>query len=315
MIAALVILCCLIAAGPPDRAQQAPVKWPVVNSELGVAYPLDQLENTIQCTLESVAVASRFAAAAKNVVAQPGKRLLVLTGSLTNIQTHVYPIGAESVAVFVFSESNERSLSSVDTFGLPDLASLHVNLKPKEKVRFVTVVQIHAEGAIKRVAVRRGNGRIAWYDIQQDLAPMSSVFASGTDLAPKADTSVAKPFDFGAFDMVVESAGPVSSADPSKPDPSSRSYAVTVRVTNALKAPEKFGWQYATPTLVDAEGKALSWNSDVTDTATGKTVGAELEPGKPYLVRYVFSGEPARTLKEFSLAFANAGRTIRVALK
>ena len=104
-------------------------------------------------------MASRFAAAAKNVVAQPGKRLLVLTGSLTNIQTNVYPIGAESVAVFVFSESNERSLSSVDTFGLPDLASLHVNLKPKEKVRFVTVVQIHAEGAIKRVAVRRGNGR------------------------------------------------------------------------------------------------------------------------------------------------------------
>jgi hypothetical protein len=315
MIAALVALCCLAAAVTPAVAQQTPVKWATVNSELGVAYPLDQLENTIQFTLESAAVASRFAATGRNVVAQPGKRLLILTGSLTNIQTHEYPIGPESVAMFVFSETGERSLSSVDTFGLPDLAPLHANLKPKEKVRFVTVVQIHAEGAIKRLAVRRGNGRVAWYDVQKDLTATDSVFLKGLDLAQKAETSAATAFDFGAFDMQVESAGPVSSADNSKPDAASRTYAVTLKVTNVLKAPEKIGWQYATPSLADTGGTALSWNSDLIDSATGKTVGAELEPGKPYLLRYVFSGDPGRTVNAFTLTQANGGRTIAVALK
>jgi hypothetical protein len=217
--------------------------------------------------------------------------------------------------MFVFSETAERSLSSVDTFGLPDLAPLHANLKPKEKVRFVTVVQIHAEGPIKRLAVRRGNGRVAWYDIQKDLSPTASVFLKGLDLAPKAETSAAHAFDFGAFDMQVESAGPVSSADNARPDTSSRTYAVTLKVTNVLKAPEKIGWQYATPSLTDTDGKTLSWNSDLIDTATGKTVGAELDPGRPYLLRYVFSGEPGRTLSVFTLTQANGGRTIGVALK
>lgn len=315
MIAAIVVLCGLAAAGSPALAQQAPIKWATVNSELGVAYPLAQLENTIQFTLESAAVASRFAATGRNVVAQPGKRLLILTGSLTNVQTHEYPIGPESVAMFVFSETAERSLSSVDTFGLPDLAPLHANLKPKETIRFVTVIQIHAEGPIKRLAVRRGNGRVAWYDVQKDVTSGASVFLKGLDLAPRAETSAPRVFDFGAFDMQVESAGPVSSADNSRPDASSRTYAVTLKVTNVLKAPEKIGWQYATPTLADADGRTLSWNSDLIDTATGRTVGAELDPGKPYLLRYVFSGDPGRTLNIFTLTQANGGRTIGVALK
>ncbi len=311
MRTAFVALCFAL----PLAGQQPPVKWPAVNSQLGVAYPLDQLENTIQFTLESVAVASRFAAAGRNVVARPGKRLLILTGSLTNVQSHDYPIGPESLGVNVFSDTAERSLGSDDTFGLPDLAPLHGTLKPREKIRFVTVVQIHAVGSIKRVAVRRGNGRVAWYNIQPALGAAASVFANGLDLAPKAAAGTAAVFDFGAFDIAVVSAGPVSSADNSTSDASSRTYAVTLRVTNALKAPEKFGWQYATPSLADSEEQTLSWNSDLIDTATGRTVVSELEPGKPYVLRYVFSGDAGRALKAFSLTQANGGRTIVVQLK
>jgi len=296
--------------------QQKPTTWPVVNSQIGSSYPLDELENTLMFTLESAAVASRFAAADTNVVAGPRKRLLILTCSLTNIQTHEYPLAGDSLAVNVFSESAERSVSKSDSFILPGLTSFPTNLKPNAKLRFVTVVQIHAEGPIKRVAVFRGSRstRRAWYDVQKDLGKMQSAFSDGTDLRERAGTRVGQAFDLGAFDMVVQSAGPVSSAGAYQSSSSTQVYAVTLKVTNTLRAPEKFGWQYANPTLVDTSGKDLSWSRDLIETASGKSAGPELQPGQSYLLQYVFSAERGRTLKEFTLAL-NAGRTIVVDLR
>ncbi len=287
--------------------------FPAVNSVLGGSYPIDVLENTLQFTLDSVAVASRFAAAQENLVAGPGRRLLILTGSLTNIQTHVYPIGDDPVGFNIFSETGERSVKTfVNSFVLPGLTPLNVNLKPKETVRFVTVLDIYPSGPIKQIAaVRATGGRVSRYDIQKDLGRMQSVFSNGLDLAARAEARIGSTFDFGAFDMVVESAGPVSTAGVYKSSASTQVYAVTVKVTNALRVPANFGWQYATPTLVDVDGKQIGWKSDVIDSATGKSAGPELAPGTPYRLQYVFDAEPGRKLREFTLALP-AGRTIVV---
>lgn len=294
--------------------QQQPITWPAVNSQIGTSYPIDELEHTLMFTLESVAVASRFAAADRNVVAGPGKRLLILTGNLTNVQTNEYPLNSECVTVNVFSETGERAISAPEkSFILPGLTSFPTNLKPKGTLRFVTVVQIHPEGPIKRVAVFRGSRgtRRAWYDVQKDLGTMQSAFSDGTNLRERAETRVGQIFDLGAFDMVVQSAGPVSSAGTYQSSSSTQVYAVTLKVTNALRAPEKFGWQYASPTLVDTSGKELNWSRDLIDSASGKSAGPELLPGQPYLLQYAFSAEPGRRLKEFTLALS-AGRTIVV---
>lgn len=298
--------------GPAVASQPKP-GFPAVNSVLGGSYPIDSLENTLQFTLDSVAVASRFAAAQKNLVAGPGRRLLILTGSLTNIQTHVYPIGDDPVGFNVFSEAGERSVKTfVSSFVLPGLTPLNVNLKPKETVRFVTVIDIYPSGPIKQIAaVRATGGRVSRYDIQKDLGRMQSVFSDGLDLGARAEAKIGSTFDFGAFDMVVESAGPVSAAGAYKSSSSTQVYAVTVKVTNALRAPTNFGWQYATPTLVDVDGKQIGWKGDVIDSATGKSAGPELAPGTPYRLQYVFDAEPGRKLKEFTLTFP-AGRMIVV---
>ena len=313
---AVFLVLALAGVVPETAVQQKPVTWPAVNSQIGGSYAVDELENTLMFTLESVAVASRFAAADTNVVAGPGKRLLILTSSLTNIQTHEYPLGSDSVTVNVFSETAERSASKYESFILPGLTSFPANLKPKETLRLVTVVHMHAKGPIKRVAVFKGSRstRRAWYDVQKDLGTLQSAFSDGTDLRERTETKVGQVFDLGAFDMVVESAGPVSSAGAYQSSSSTQVYAVTLKVTNTLRAPEKFGWQYANPTLVDTSGQELSWSRDLIDSASGKTAGPELQPGKPYLLQYAFSAERGRTLKEFTLAL-NAGRTIVVDLK
>ena len=299
--------------GPATAGLPKPAGLPAVNSVLGGSYPIDRLDGILEFTLDSVAVAGRFATAQKNLVAGPGKRLLILTGSLTNVQTHEYPVGGDPVAFNVFSETGERTVNSgANSFVLPALTPLSGNLKPKETVRFVTVMEIYPAGPIKQLAALRATGgRTAWYDIQKDLGRMQSVFSDGLDLGARAEVKVGDPFDFGAFDMVVESAGPVASAGAYKSSSSTQIYAVTVKVTNALRAPASFGWQYATPTLVDAAGKQIGWKSDVIDSASGKPAGPELAPGTPYRLQYVFDAEPGRKLQEFTLALP-AGRTIVV---
>jgi alpha-tubulin suppressor-like RCC1 family protein len=299
--------------GPAIAGQPKPASLPAVNSVLGGSYPVDRLDGILQFTLDSVAVASRFATAQQNLVAGPGKRLLILTGSLTNVQTYDYPIGGDMVAFNVRSETGERTVNSGgNSFALPGLMPLSGNLKPKETVRFVTVMEIYPAGPIARLAAFRATGgRIAWYDIQKDLGRMQSVFSDGLDLGARAEARIGSAFDFGAFDMVVESAGPVSSAGAYRSSASTQTYAVTVKVTNALRAPASFGWQYATPTLVDADGRQIGWKSDVIDSATGKSAGPELAPGTPYRLQYVFDAEPGRKLKEFTLA-SSGGRTIVV---
>ena len=309
LAAALVVFALMPQAPAPARA-------PAINSKIGGAYPIDELENTLTYTLESVAVASRFASAERNVVAPGGKRLLILTSSVTNVQTHVYPLASDSVAFNVFAENGARSLNGLDSFILPGLTSYPTNVKPKETLRFVTVVQIHGEGPIKQMAVVKGSRttRRAWYDVQKDLGTMTSVFAKGSELRDTAETTMGQTFDLGPFDMTVESAGPVASAGPYQSSASLQVYAVAVKVTNVLRAPEKFGWQYGKPTLVDAAGKELSWTKDIIDAATGKSVAAELPAGQPYVVQYAFTAERGLTPKTFTLAM-NGGRTIVVQLR
>jgi hypothetical protein len=87
---------------------------------------------------------------------------------------------------------------------------------------------------------------------------------------------------------------------------------VTLKVTNPLRLPEKFGWQYAKPTLVDTTGKELSWNRDLIDSATGTSV-AEVPAGQPLTLQYAFTAERGRRLKTLTLSM-NDGRTIVVNL-
>ncbi len=308
------LLFCLLSLPLVPAAAQQPIKWPALNSVLGVSYPIGELEHTMQFTLDAVAVASRFAGAERNVVAGPGMRLLVLTWNITNIQTFEMPTNGASVGMNPYLETGKRFLPKSTTgFSLPGLSEAAINLKPKETGRFVTVLEIAAEGACKQFAAVMGGGRKAWYDIQKDLAPLPSVFANGTNLGAKAETVIGKRFDLGAFDMVVESSGPVPASGAYQSSASKQFYAVTMTVTNALRVPEKFGWQYATPLLTDADGKELHWASEVIDAATGQPVAPELAPGKSYHVRYVFDAERGRALKQFSLAL-NTGRTIVVPL-
>ena len=216
----------------------------------------------------------------------------------------------------VFSQTAERSISAHNSFILPGLTSFPINLKPREKMRYVAVMEIHGQGPISRMAAFKGDRRTrrAWYDIDKDLTMAPSVFASGTGLLDRAESRIGTTFDLGAFDMTVESAGPVASAGTYRSSASAQVYAVTVKVTNVLKAPEKFGWQYGKPTLTDTSGKDLPWTSDIVDTATGKTVAGELAAAQPYVVQYAFNGEPGRALKTFTLAM-NGGRTIMVGLR
>jgi len=310
-----ILIGCLVAAPSAATSQQQPIKWPAINSVLGTSYPIDDLEHTMQFSLDAVAVASRFAGAERNVVAGPDMRLLVLTWSITNSQTFVMPTSGTTVSMNPYLDTGKRFIpKSTYGFVLPDLTGAALNLKPKEKGRFVTVLEIAATGAIKQFAAVKGNiGRKAWYDIQKDLAAIPSVFANGTELGARAETAIGKPFDLGAFDMLVQSAGPIAASGTNQSSASKQFYAVTLTVTNALRVAENFGWQYATPTLTDADGKVLHWTSEVVDVASGQPAGPELAPGKTYQVRYLFDAERGRTLKTFSLAL-NTGRTIVVAL-
>lgn len=310
------LLCFLIVPLTPGAGQQQP-KWPPINSTLGVTYPIDRLEGTMAFSLDAVAMASRFAGADQNVVAGPGMRLLVLTWTITNnLQTFEIPTNGESVSLNPYLDTGRRFIPKSTTgFVLPALTRSALNLKAKEKGRFVTVLEIAAEGAIKQfAAVKGGGGRFSWYDIQKDLGPIPSVFATGTTLGARAETVAGKTFDLGAFDMVVESAEPAAGNGVYASTAAKQFYAVTLTVTNALRVPEKFGPQYATPALMDLEGKDLHWSSDLIDVATGQPVAPELAPGKPYRLRYLFDAERGLTLKTFSLA-SNVGRTIVVALK
>jgi hypothetical protein len=56
----------LTSATAQAPAPATPTNWPAINSQIGGAYPIDELEHTLTFTLESASVATRFASAARN---------------------------------------------------------------------------------------------------------------------------------------------------------------------------------------------------------------------------------------------------------
>ena len=130
---------------------------------------------------------------------------------------------------------------------------------------------------------------LARHSLQRHVGPIMFASVTGFGVATLVFAlsttlwlSLLALFALGAFDMVVESAGPIAGAGAYQSSGTKQIYAVTVKVTNGLRAPEKFGWQYATPTLTDLDGKELHWSSDVIDAGSGQSVGPELAPGRVY---------------------------------
>jgi hypothetical protein len=249
-------------------------------------------------TLEKVEFASR--ALMKDAALWPndGERLLVLHYAIQNPGTGDRFFFGQSFAFTVVSPDDENYLcDGAAANGLtgyhPDRRErLSMQLKPAQKVRAMTVVQIHPKGPVNKLIVQRGKGTpVLRYDLKEKVKPMTGAFAAsgGMDILDVGKANLTVPYDHGVWDVTVESMVDVPAAIGSyELDAGEKWIVLTVSLTNAGFSPAPLHSSIMIGRFYDADGSELPQSVIMLKNSTPDSFNGTIDPGTTVKVRMLY---------------------------
>lgn len=276
---------------------QAPFK---PNAQLGVPAQVGSIAAIIgtkerleigtlrELTLESAELALVFPNRMENVVAKAEEKLLILRGSLRNPEKkstiHLGPSAVIGLRLWQ-KYTGAGKFAFVAHFDPETLKYINADLKGGDSAKFVGVWRLPADFNDWRLGVTSDRPEIiAWYDLTAAVKPLVSPFgASGSAKLPPGSTfeidgieieavGVSKPDRIGGWTM-----------DRSKPF-----FVVTLKATNRMLMPVRWGWQYFTMELIGADGSATKAYPAVIDKATDGAWAGDLPAGASVISQFLF---------------------------
>ena len=279
-------------------------------------YQLGDKGKELHFTLDSATIATRYKAVGSNLVAEKDSRLLVLTFTVHNplkVEQNVDPYAFK----FTVVSPDDKNVEYKGSFYEPTKrTAISQALKPAQKVKLEAVIPIFADGPVTKLIVARGAGKVLRYDLREGMVPSKSVFSSdGASIGTTAAVELAKPFDFGAYDMEIQEIAESKTAIGAyAPSATQGIYFVTVKFSNPMLSPISVGWQYYRPELFDENGEALSWRSELVSMSTGTLFSQELDGDSTVRARYMFTAAPGLKLSKFKLTHQRSERSVTVKL-
>lgn len=279
-------------------------------AKVGIPERLGDKGSELQFTLDSAAIASRYPAPEDTIIAITKERLLVLTFTVTN------PVAREQRAApgsfnFLVQGSAPQPYEGRGYFYHPAKHTRYETfLKLGQKVQFVTIVPIYAEGPVTNLKIRRGAKSSVQYNLSNSTVKSTSTFSpDGISLTAEAAVKMNETFDCAGFDMTIFDSGIAREIGPIKAPAGKQLIYFSVRYKNALLRPNPLGFQIVTPTLLDASGQSISWTSEIISDATNKDLYQDLAPGETVSGKYVFVGPTGVRPQTLRLLMNPSGRT------
>lgn len=314
----------LAASAPGQTAKPAQGTKPTLgtaqmpgdNGKVKTIYQLGDKGKELHFTLDAATVATRYKAVEANILAGKSERLLVLSFTVHNPLKVEQSADSRSFKFTVVSPDDKNVDYTGYVYEPTKRTSITQMLKPAQKVKLEAVIPILAEGPITKLIVSRGAGKVLRYELRDALAKSTSIFTpDGVSIANDAAVELAKPFEFGGFDVEVQEAMEATEAIGAyAPTASTGVYFVTVKFSNPLAKPLSVGWQYFKPELTDENGEKVHWPADMVSVSSGKTLVQDVDPDGSVRARYVFTGAKGLKLAKFKLTHNRSERTISVKL-
>jgi hypothetical protein len=273
-----------------------------------------------EVTLTSAELALTFPNHAENIVAKADEKLLILRGSLRNPEkTSNFNFGPSNAIGFRLWERYTGTGKFNLVFHLdPDtLDRTQKNLKGGESVKFVSIFRIPADFHDFRLGLTTEQAKIfPWYDLNAAMGHIHSIFAAEDGIGAKESATVpaGQSFEMDGLEIApggVSRPGRIAGA---AVDPAKTTYVVTLKVTNRLMLPARWGWQYVTAELVGADGSVTKSFPDIIDQATDKSWSGDLAAGATVTAQFLFYPSGANRPTTLRFTMGTTGRKVEIGL-
>ena len=323
----LAVCTALIAAFPAclDAQAKPAVQMPGDNGKLGVPYRLGAKGEELVFILEKVEFASRALMKDTALWPKEGERLLILTYAVQNPGNTDRFFFNQSLAFTVVSPDDENYLCDGGTAnGLngyhPDRRErLSMQIKPAQKVRALTVVQIHPKGPVNKLIVQRGKGTpVLRYDLRDKVKPMAGAYAAnnGMEIRDVGTGMLTVPIDFGVWDMNVKSAEDVPTPIGGyAPDAGWKWVVLTVTFTNSAMYGAPLHSSMVTGRFFDADGGEQPQSWLILKASTPEPFSGSVEAGASVTVRMLYRAPLAAKASHVIFRDASSYRTVNVKLE
>lgn len=287
------------------------------SGKLGITYQLGNVGDELHFTLDSAEVALRCKTVEDNILAMHPDKLLILNYTVQNPNKRELSFDYGSFKFTCVSPDDENRDSDSYAYHAERRTHFSVSLKPAQKVKAFVAFKVHGTGPITKLIVARGYNRpILRFDLKDKVKTMTSIFApDGMNVLQTVPAPFAKPFDFGAFDLNVETVeaapGAVGQYQPAE---GQTIFVATVSFTNMLNRPHRLGWGTFQPKLMDENGDNIEWCSDMLTITGNQTIDEQIECDQVKRGKIVFRGVKGQKPKKLKLFCNELQRTVNIDL-
>jgi hypothetical protein len=300
----------LALASVPASAQKKPVKpqppkpKPGVlgttqlagdNGQIGTTYTIGPKDGQLNLTLESAQFALRYPTTIEgfgSMVAEPGKRLLILTFTAQNPRPVEQHLSYDSFYFTVVSPDDQNfnySFTPVHPERKGDGATL---LKPAQKARFVIPIYVHPKGPVNKLMVQRHDATpVLRYDLRGKVKPLTGVFAadSGETALDEGTAKFGEAFEFGQFDITVEPPVALEAKEmlETRADESSTLYAIGLTVKNPTLIKHILESGTFLMTAKNADGEKIEVHAGLFANSATRYITGEMDPNQTMRVRLI----------------------------
>ncbi len=286
-------------APAPQKPAAGAVQMPGDNGKIGTPYQLGKAGEELVFTLEKAEFASRTLLADRNIFPKPGERLLLVTYSVQNPGARDRFFFNQSFTFTVVSPDDQNFVAGGTAANgaaayHPDRKEpLSLQLKPAQKIKAITVIQMHPKGPVNKLIIQRGKDTpVLRYDMKDKVAPLAGAFADneGKDIRDVGAGLIETPFELGGWDVTVEKMAdellPIGSY---APPAGQRSVVLTVHIKNVSFQPAGMHSSLIVPKMTDADGSELTYpNAMLKNSAPEPFNNSAIGPGEEARFRMVF---------------------------
>ncbi len=287
------------------------------NGQVGTTYTIGPKNSQLNLTLESAQFALRYPTAMDGIgtiVAEPGKRVLVLTFTVQNPLKKEQLLSYDSFHFTVVSPDDQN----FDYTGNPIHPERKNNgetmLKPAQKARFIIPVVIHPKGPVNKLMIQRFDATpVLRYDLRSKVKPLTGVFAgdAGETVLDEGAAKFGESFEIGPFDVTVEAPAALDVKEllETRADDNSILYALNMTVKNPTLSKHILETGTFLLTAKNADGEKIEINAGLFSASAPRNITGEMEPGQVMRVRLV--GPLPKDFKPTEMGFQlTAGRKI-----
>ena len=289
----------------------------VANSELGKPYTVGVQAYIIgtktkldrpywrTITLKSFRTAQAFGGQGESIVAEPGQKLILVDANIKNPNTDpIYVTTSDTIRALVWESNIAKTFRYIRAFQ-PNGDNLGIHLKNGQAIDVTIVLSAPEQTPFVHFGFtyeRSSNQTARWFDIIPNALKSKSVFSTdGFNFSPTATVKPETPFEMDAFRFSVGTA--VKKND---------HYAVPITLTNTMRMPASWGWQYSTTELHFPGGAKVTAYPSTYEPGTNTMWGGELTPGQTKTLEYRFYNAPATAPTAMVLTTVNTKRQFTV---